>query len=459
MQPQPRRHAIVLGSSMAGLGAARALSSHFEHVTIVERDALSERLSLPSRKGVPQGNHGHGLLASGYQILDAYFPGMMDELVAEGASPGDGTRDFLWYQLGAWKLRAASDLRGIVMSRPLLEAKVRSRVRALTNVSFLAEHEVEAPVFEPSRRSVIGALVRDRRQGTSRRLDADLVVDATGRGSLTPRWLSSWGFGETPESLIRCNVGYASATFERRPGDFMGAIGGIVSGTPPCERRAGAVFAIEDGQWLVTLAGSVGDHPPSDPDGFRLFARSLPTQDVFRLVADRESTSEIRSYRFAASRRRHYRSLARFPDGYVVLGDALCSFNPIYGQGMSVALGEAKALDECLGEGVEGIGRRFLERADALIDVPWAIAAGEDMRYPEVEGRRPPGFSLVCRYMDRVHRAASRDPVVLKRFFEVANLLRPASALMTPGIAFRVLLGDARAQRKITNAAAMSPSP
>lgn len=145
MKPKPPRHPVVLGSSMAGLGAARALSDHFEHVTVVERDALSEAPSLPSRKGVPQGNHGHGLLASGYRILDAYFPGMMDELVAEGASPGDATADFLWYQFGAWKLRTSSDLRGIIVSRPLLEAKVRSRVRALPNVSLLTDHDVEAP--------------------------------------------------------------------------------------------------------------------------------------------------------------------------------------------------------------------------------------------------------------------------------------------------------------------------
>lgn len=432
-------HAVVLGSSMAGLAAAKALSAHFARVTVIERDALPEKASLESRKGVPQGNHGHGLLASGYAVLDSWFPRMMAELVDEGAVPGDATADFHWYQFGAWKLRAPSGLRGIVSSRPLLEAKVRSRVRALPNVDILDEHDVIEPVFADGR--VTGVRVRARATGAEVVLDADLIVDAMGRGSLTPAWLAEWGYDAPEESVVACNITYTTAIFSRGPRDFPGAMGGIIGATPPVEKRSGALFAIEGNRWLVTLLGALGEQPPTDIEGFREYARTLPTRDVFDIVANREPLTKIRSYRFAASRWRHYGKLSRFPEGYLVFGDAICSFNPAYGQGMSVALLEAQALDRCLAHGRRRLAARFFTDADALIATPWTIAVGEDMRYPEVEGKRPSGHALLTRYMDRVHRAATRDPVVLARLFEVASLLRSPAALLSPSIVFRVLVG------------------
>ena len=188
-----RRHAIVLGGSMAGLGAARALANHFERVTLVERDELAD--CTQHRKGVPQGQHAHGLLPSGNRVLADYFPQMMDELVAEGALRGDLTGDFLWYQYGGWKLRADSGLDGIVVSRPHLERKVRDNVLALPRLSLLQGHDGEEPVFDPSSRRVTGLSVRKRATGEMSTLAADLVVDTLGRGSPSPKWLAAWGYG------------------------------------------------------------------------------------------------------------------------------------------------------------------------------------------------------------------------------------------------------------------------
>jgi 2-polyprenyl-6-methoxyphenol hydroxylase-like FAD-dependent oxidoreductase len=212
------KHAIVLGASMAGLGTARALANHFERVTLVERDEISQ--AAAPRKGVPQGQHAHGLLPSGYRILAGYFPGMMDELVAAGAMPGDLTGDFLWHQYGSWKLRADCGLKAIVVSRPLLERKVRERVLALPQVTLLQDHDVEAPVFDPATRRVTGLGLRKRATGEASTLAADLVVDALGRGSPSPKWLAAWGYGEVSETMVPIEVGYATATFERRPGDL-----------------------------------------------------------------------------------------------------------------------------------------------------------------------------------------------------------------------------------------------
>ena len=439
-----RGHAIVLGGSMAGLGAARALANHFGLVTLVERDELTT--AGKDRKGVPQAQHAHGLLPSGYRILSDYFPGMMDELVADGAIRGDLTGDFLWYQYGGWKLRADSGLEAIVVSRPLLERKVRERVLAMPQVTLMQGHDAASPTFDASSRRVTGLTVRDLTTGATAQLDADLVVDERGRGSSSQTWLASLGYGQVRETTVPIEVGYATAVFERRPGDLHGSIGAVIAGTAPQSTRFAAILGAEGDRWIITLGGCLRDYPPTDLDGWKDFTRSLPAQDAFDLVKDRLPVGPIVSYRFAANRRCHYEALANFPGGYLVSGDAVCSFNPVYGQGMSVALAEAHALDRCLAGGDTDLAKRFFRDVAQIVESPWAIATGEDYRYPQVEGRRPPGFAIISRYMARAHRIATRDPVVLKRFFQVASLLAPPPAMMAPQIAWRVLLGDGGAR-------------
>ena len=201
----------------------------------------------------------------------------------------------------------------------------------------------------------------------------------------------------------------------------------------------GAVVAAEGDRWLVTLVGAHGEHPPADESAWRSFAASLPVPDLEHLVTSATPLSGVVAYRFPMSQRRRYERLRRFPEGYVVVGDALCSFNPIYGQGMSVAALEARALDACLREGPAALPRRFFARVRPVVDVPWTIATGEDLRFPQVEGPRPPGFALGCAYLDRVQAAAAEDPVVCARFFEVLNLVAPPGALLSPRLAWRVL--------------------
>jgi 2-polyprenyl-6-methoxyphenol hydroxylase-like FAD-dependent oxidoreductase len=438
MTVTPRR-AIVLGGSIAGLGAARALANHFDRVTLVERDELT--VSAANRKGVPQAQHAHGLLPSGYRILSDYFPKLMDELVADGAMRCDISGDFLWYQYGGWKLRSDCGLEGIVVSRPHLERKVREHVLALPQLELLHGHDGEDPVFDQAKRRVTGLGVRNRSTGATTTLVADLVVDALGRGSPSPKWLAAWGYGKVSETNVTIDVGYATGVFERRSGDLYGSCGAIVAGTAPQSTRYAAILGAEGNRWVITLVGCLRDFPPTDVAAWKEFARTLPISDVAGLVKDREPIGPIVSYRFPANRHCHYESLEDFPAGYLVAGDAICSFNPIYGQGMSVALSEARALDRCLAAGDGDLAKRFFREVARIVASPWAIATGEDYRYPQVEGRRPPGYGLVSRYMERAHRAATRDPVVLRRFFEVASLLAPPPAMMAPGIAWRVLLG------------------
>lgn len=428
--------AVVIGASMAGLLAARALQPSFDRITVVDRDQLGDVDDV--RKGVPQGAHAHGLLASGYRVMDAYFPGMMDELVALGAPRGDVVGDFLWFQFGHWKLRHQSGLVGITVSRPCLEAAVRRRVRSLPNVMFLEGIESASPTFDAGPGRVTGVSVRSRDHRDDA-LAADLVVDATGRGSQSPKWLEAWGFGHPEEVQVKINVGYATRVFERRPHDFFNTMGGIIAGTPPGSTRLAAVLAAEGSRWVVTLAGSVGDYPPTDEHGWLRFTASLPVSVVHELVTSARPLTGIVGYRFAANQRRLYERMPRFPAGYVVVGDAVCSFNPIYGQGMSVAAMEARALEASVAGGLDGVARRFYERARAIVDIPWLIATGEDLRYPQVEGPRPRGSRVLNRYFERVHAIASEDAVVCRRFFDVLNLLAPPPTMLSPAIAWRVL--------------------
>ncbi len=430
--------AVVLGASMAGLLAARALSSHFARVTIVERDLLPDRPDI--RKGVPQGAHAHGLLAGGARVLDAYFPGLMDELEGIGAMRGDIVGDFLWFQYGRWKLRHQSGLGGIVVSRPCLEAAVRRRVRALPNVTLLDGTAAVKPVFDANAGRVTGLTIKARDGSSADEVvAADLVVDASGRGSQSPKWLEEWGFGQPEVIHVKIDVGYATRIFERRQGDFYNTVGGIISGTPPKDTRYAAVLAAEGQRWVVTLTGSVGDHPPTDARGWNAFAASLPIPCVHELVTSARPLSDIVAYRFPANQRRVYEGMKRFPAGYLVMGDAVCSFNPIYGQGMTVASMEAKALDETLAGGSDALWQRFYARARKVVDVPWQIATGEDLRFPQVAGKRPAGFTLISRYLECIHAATSDDVVVCRQFFDVLNLLAPPESLMTPRMAWRAL--------------------
>lgn len=438
-------HAVVLGASIAGLTAARVASNHFERVTVLERDPLPA--TVEARKGVPQGNHAHGLLASGYRILDAYYPGMFDEIVAQGGVRGDVTADFLWYQYGHWKLRTATGLGGVVMSRPLLESMVRKHTQARPNVEFRAGVDVDRPVFGGGR--VTGVEVKSRGSSATETITADFVVDATGRGSQSPKWLREWGFPSVPETAVQVNVGYATGVFERRPGDLWGAMGAIISGTVPQSTRFAAIIGMEGERWMITLAGALEDYPPTDYAGWIDYAKGLPTSVLTEMLAGRHPIGEIQSFRYPANRRHHYDKMPGFPPGYLVTGDAFCSFNPVYGQGMSVAVSEAMALDECLAAGRDDLAKRFFARAKKITDSPWAIATGEDFKYPQVEGKRPPAFNLVNRYMSRAHHACTKDPVVLKQFFHVANLLAPPTSMMSPRIAWRVALGGRGRQQDV----------
>jgi 2-polyprenyl-6-methoxyphenol hydroxylase-like FAD-dependent oxidoreductase len=441
---QPRHtHALVLGGSMAGLLAARVLADHFDLVSIVERDRLPE--GADNRKGVPQGRHIHALLNKGYELLRKYFPGIEAALEADGAIIGDTAQSFISYRLGGYAPRFHSGLIVSMQSRALLESEVRKRVLSMRNVRLVETADAESLVAAPDGKRVTGALVRlQGAEAPPERIDADLVVDATGRGSQAPKWLAALGYPPLLERTIKLDLAYTSRVYRRKAGGLGDADGLLVSSTPPLGKRGAGILPLEGDRWLVTLAGYLGDHAPTEEQGFLEFARSMPSPDVYNAIKDAEPLGPIVIHKYPFGRRRYYEKMSRLPEGFIVVGDALCSFNPIYGQGMTVAAMEAAALDECLaaerrrGERA-GMPHRFFRKVSRIVDVPWSLAASADFRYPEVEGLRPRTIPLVAAYMTRLMHASMVDAEISRAFLEVAHLVRPPVRLFAPRVVFRVL--------------------
>lgn len=439
MNTQIGDRAVVLGASMAGLLAARVLADAYGQVTVIDRDELSE--TPMHRRGVPHGRHIHGLLARGQQALEELFPGLTAELVAHGVPTGDMLADTRLYLSGHRLRQAHTGLVVLCASRPVLEGHVRARVRALPNLTFLDRCDIVGLATTPDGRRVAGVRVLRRADGSAEQvLGADLVVDATGRGSRTPVWLEALGYSRPQEDQVRIGLGYATRTY-RLASDALGGDLAVLQAATPQHPRTGALQMLEGDRWMLTLGGILGDHPPTDPDGFLDFARSLQFPDIYQTIRDAEPLDDPVPFRFPASVRHRYERLDRFPDGLLVMGDAVASFNPIYGQGMSVAALEALTLRRHLERGAAPQPRRFFRDLPRVVDVPWDIAAGGDLIFPGVKGRRTLKSRLVSAYIARLHAAAAHDASLASAFVRVAGLVAPPQTLLRPSIAGRVLRG------------------
>ena len=446
------RHAVVIGAGMAGLWAARVLTEHFARVTIVERDRLPERPD--HRRGVPQAYHAHTLLARGQRELERLFPELDDELAAAGAPRVDWTWDCRSFFRTGWVGHYRSGLTTRTCSRDLLEWSVR-RALMRRGVAFLEGCDVLGFCHDAGADRVTGVQVgawgeQGGDSGAPEMLLADLVVDASGRNSRTPEWLAALGYDRVRETVVDPSLGYASRIYRRPPGLCADWQAMVVSNVPTHQPRGGVIYPIEGGRWLVTLAGIGGDYPSSDEDAFLAFARSLATPALHAAIADAEPLSPIRGYRRTENRLRHYERLSRWPEGFVALGVAACTFDPVYGQGMTVSALGARVLDRCLraqrrwhpdGD-LHGLGRRFQRRLALSNLTPWLLATGEDFRWPTTVGGRP-GLPtrLAHRYMDRVLALLVEDATVAQAFFTVLHLLKPPTTLLRPPILRRVLAG------------------
>jgi 2-polyprenyl-6-methoxyphenol hydroxylase-like FAD-dependent oxidoreductase len=433
---------------MGGLLAARVLADFYRTVTVVERDVLPG--DSAQRRGVPQGRHVHALLSSGARVLNDLFPGLLDDLVAGGANVLEGDLSKACTRLGGHEVvrsgRLADPAALIIYlaSRPFLEAHVRERLRALDNVAILDGHDaVELISAQPHR--VTGVRVANRDNGKAQVLGADLVVDALGRSARTPAFLDKLGYGRPPEERIVLRVGYASQLLRVPAGTLTEKL--ILIGALPERPTGGALFACENDTWIVTLVDLTGRELPADRAGMLHFAEDFAPAPMMAALRAAEPLAEVCHYRYPASQWRRYDKMHRFPAGLLVLGDAICSFNPVYGQGMSVAALEAAALRDCLRRGGGDLSRRFFRAAARPIGAAWQLAAGADLALPQAQGRRSVATRVGNWYTERILAAAESDVVVVERFMRVTNLVDPPARLLLPSTMMRVATGNRRKRR------------
>ncbi|WFE28045.1 FAD-dependent oxidoreductase [Solwaraspora sp. WMMD791] len=444
------RHAVVIGGSLAGLCAARALVDHVDRVTVVDRDRFPDGPTV--RAGVPQAHHLHVLVTAGQQALDQLFPGLLDELRRAGAVEVANPTDILYLSATGWRDRFPPTHRLVGISRERLDWTVRGRLVADTRVRFLPGHEVVGLLGAADRDAVTGVELRRRgtggtpRQGGTgdevQRLDADLVIDASGRSSHTPRWLDRLGYGRPQEITVESGLGYASRRYVLAPRVAAGWKNIVLMPQPPTTGRGGVIYPIENDRWMVTLGGLGGDCPPTDEAGFLEFARGLRSPVLYEAIKDATPDSPIHGFRDTGNRRRRYEAMPRWPDGFAVVGDAACTFNPVYGQGMSVAAQAGVTLAAQLQTTGGRLDRAAQVKVAAGSEAAWLIATGADLRYPTTVGDQPARGGRLSRwYLDRAADVANRDPYVLKALTDVFHLVAPLSAVARPGVALRVLRG------------------
>ncbi|OBG29580.1 2-polyprenyl-6-methoxyphenol hydroxylase-like oxidoreductase [Mycobacterium sp. 852002-51057_SCH5723018] len=434
---------------MGGLLAARVLADFYRTVTVVERDRLPD--DPVNRRGVPQGRHPHALLGKAVEITGDLFPGIFDQLVADGAVRwNDGDLSRFWSMFaGHLMVRSAipdpASLTDYHVSRPLLEFAVRRAVRKIPNVEILEEHDFVGVTADADHARITGARVHKHGSTGESVIAADLVVDATGRGSRMPVFLEELGYRRPRVDEVETQVAYATLPV-RIP---RGTLHELVAANYPIPSRSTmfAMFACENDMYLV-LGGTIGgQEPPADRTELLDLVATLAPRNITAAVRSAEPLADIAQHRIPSNRWRRYDKLSRTPEGLLVFGDAICSFNPIYGQGMTVAALEAEALRDCLRKGNRNVPRRFYRKSAKGIQVAWRTAVSSDLALPQVPGRRPLSLRVMNSYMDRVLIATETDPVVAQQFFRVVWMLDGPAALFRPHIVSRIAkVNRARAQ-------------
>ena len=465
-------HAVVIGASIAGLLAAAALSGACPRVTLFERDTLPAEPG--PRRGVPQTRQLHALQARGVQALDELLPGLRDELVAAGGVLADMQGDIHWY-LDDYLLKPArTGLEGIGISRPLLEWLIRSRVAALPGVTITDATDVVRLVTADDHVTGVTVRAARTRDAAEDTIAADLVIDAAGAGSRTPVWLPELGLDAPRTTRVRAGVTYVTRMYRRDEKQLDGRFGSLI--TPyPGRPFGGAVLRQEGERWVVLLAGMVGTEPPLDEDGMIAFADQFACGDIAGVMRESEPLTEPLKYTYPESARNHYEKLGQRLGGLLVIGDAYCGFNPIYGQGITIAALEALILRRLLGategsategsategsategsategsatEGSSaGLARAYFQAAGKLVDEAWETSASSDLRFPEVEGGRRRGAGLINAYGEKFRAAASVDPALGETFLRVANMADKPAKLLSPGTVLRVFRSAGKAVR------------
>ena len=453
---QHKTHALVIGGSLAGLLAGRALANHFDRVTFIERDVYPN--GPEPRKGVPHSRFPHSLMLRGQRILEQFFPGLQAELVAEGAIEVDSTNDMAFLTAAGWTARCASDLRLFTCSRDLLDWGIRRRLTAFSQVQWLQGATVTGLLTDATHQKIVGVSLHRQVGATAPAIEelyADLIVDASGKGSHAPQWLSALGYEPPPETEVNAFVGYVARLYEPPADRAVDWKLVFVPPAPPQRQRGGAIFPIEgdrsdpgNTRWIISLVGGDRDYPPTDEAGFLAFAHSLPTPLLAEMIEQSTPLSPIYAYYGNENRLRHYERHFHAPAHFLVVGHAACSLNPTYGQAMTVAALEAVLLDQYFQQpnAIDRLNHRTHHLQQQLAKAhqeAWLVATGADHRYRNTQGKPINAATwFVNWYWDQVMALVVDQAEVHRTFMEVLHLLKPSIALFHPYIVGQVVWQD-----------------
>lgn len=431
--------AVVLGGSMTGLFAASVLSKHYREVLLVDRDKLIDVTEW--RRGAPQTRHINGLLARGQLNVEEMYPNITQEMVAEGIPLSDLSGTVRWYMNGKRLKQERAGLTCVAATRPVLEFHVRRRAQALPNVKFLEKTDIVGLVTTPDRRQVTGVRVQAQTKGSAERvIEADLVVDTTGRGSRSPLWLEQLGYGRVREDGTKVNVGYVSRRYRLKPGTDPFGTDHSINPTANATLPRGAIFTKTDGGKVeLTAYGILGDHPPTDPEGFHEFVKTLAAPEIYEAISQAEPLDEPALFRFPTTMWRRYDLMAELPERYLIMGDAVCTPNPVYAQAQTLASIETMALRDHLAKGVVPDPKAFQADVAKIITPAWEMTTNVDLGFPGVPGKRTLKVRLGNAFARRLHLAATEDSRFTAAFFRVAGFMEPPTALMRPSLIVAVL--------------------
>jgi 2-polyprenyl-6-methoxyphenol hydroxylase-like FAD-dependent oxidoreductase len=458
------KHAIVIGASMTGLCTARVLSDFFDRVTVLDRDSFPQ--GALERAGVPQSRHVHALLARGRFELEALFPGFERTMLERGAHLLNFGWDFAALRAEGWAPRRPDHITTLFASRALIEAIIRELLRKIPNVEQVERIDVVG--LMAARDGVVrvrGVRARPRDGGGEREIEADLVADVSGRSSRSPAWIRELGLEPPEETVVDAHAGYSSRWFnapaaDRRPREWWWK-GIWVDPKIPENMNAGVLFPIENNRWLITVAGIGKHYAPSDEKGFMEILSKLRSPIIAEAVALAEPISPVYSNRAMANRWRHFEQWNHRLDGFVALGDSVCAFNPVYGQGMTSGAISATILRECLKRGGTAdpdLPRKFFNDLARFAAGPWAMATGADFAVPGTEGKRPRMSWLFGPVFNRIFTAGNDDMIVRNRIGEVMHMLKPPAALFELPILGRAALATLRRMIRRRSQPAAIPS-
>ncbi|OPC84102.1 hypothetical protein B4N89_27060 [Embleya scabrispora] len=427
--------AVVIGGGYAGLLAARVLADHFDEVLVLERDVVDR--TTGAHPSAPQSYHAHAMLARGAQALEVLFPGLRAELEQLGAPVYDYGERISFLLPTGYAVRATTGVRIQSFTRDELERRIRGRVLDLARVRLLDGARVRGLGRGADGR--INSVRYRTEQGGEQEATADLVVDASGRTTSIDDWLTEAGLPVSAKNTVKAKITYTTMVFDRTPEEKDYDVAYQMS-FAPAVRRGGAMLAVEHGRWVCSLFG-FEQQPPTDPDGFLDYARSLDNPRLAEQIARRSGHDELHRYTNPGSTWRLHHRNPGWPEGLIAIGDALCVFNPVYGQGLTVPAIQAEALGSLLrrrstGTGPTGLSREYLRAAAEIIKVPWSLSTTSDLMWSP--SGQPPAARFAHWYNKQVFALARHDADVWTRFVKVANMTGPSSLLTHPTVLAKI---------------------